>query len=524
MAGYTITGTSRSVLLSNPATQNPATVVAGAYVTNTTTRYQGDAVYGGSAAAWNFTNLGKINTPGADAAGVFLSAGGIVTNGAPATTSALISGTPAGVEITGSTGTVTNFGTISATAFAGVYLRAGGIVTNGAAGTTSALISGSRGISLLGTVGTVTNFGTIQGTGTDDLGILLDSSTGASLSNGSHALISGEQIGILLDSSTGVSTVSNSGTIQGTETNTNSTGIFQVSYSGASIGNAAGALISGEDYGIRMWAGVSTVSNSGTIRGAGTYSDGIYLGPKGGATLAGASISNASGGLISGGDGILINSVAGTVVNYGDVVATATTGVGIKLSFGTVTNFGAVVAGTNGTGIDLTSGRVTNFGMIAAPSATAVYVRYGTFINFGLVEGRVTGVELSLGTGSAGSGQVTVSGTVIGATGISVAPGVTASQTVTVGGAVMGTSGTAVALAGGLGRLIVDPGAMFTGMLNGGKGSSVLEIAASPSRNRARWRGAGRRPPPVYLSGVTDFSVLQMDAGAVADSSGPPQL
>ena len=93
--------------------------------------------------------------------------------------------------------------------------------------------------------------------------------------------------------------------------------------------------------------------------------------------------------------GILIESASGTVVNHGAVSATSAYGFGIAQYAGTVTNFGTVVAGANGTGIGILTGNVTNFGTILAPTATAVYIRYGTFVNEGVVEGRVSGIRLS---------------------------------------------------------------------------------------------------------------------------------
>jgi hypothetical protein len=384
---------SGGVVLSGSA-QNPLTISSYTYVTNTTSRYSGDGIYGTNAAVWGVTNLGRINAPETGAAGVFLAAGGTVTNGAATTTSALIAGESLGVAL---------FGAVA-----------------------------------------VGNFGTIQGTGSNGIGIL-------SRGNGAGA-----------------------------------------------ISNAQSGMISGGEFGVVVESGSNTVNNLGTIAGA--SSGGIYLaGASAGMVVNGAG--DATGALISGGlAGVRMNSAAETVVNYGDVAATA----------------------INGTGIDLTSGRVTNFGMIAAPSATAVYVRYGTFTNFGMVEGRVTGVELALGTGAAGSGRVTVSGTVIGATGIDVAPGVSAGQTVAVGGTVMGTSGTAVALAGGTDRLIVDHAAVFGGTVNGGGGGSVLEIAVSETASDTSAAIGGQGAAFFNLNNVTDFSVLQIDPGGGANASGPP--
>ena len=167
---------------------------------------------------------------------------------------------------------------------------------------------------------------------------------------------------------------------------------------------------------------------------------------------------------------------AGTLVNYGTITQKSSGGYGVKLAQGgIVTN---ITAGSGG----------------------------------GYISGSAVGVTIG------GTGTVMNTGTITGGMGVVAATG--ASLTVINSGKIIGTSGTAVSL-GGLGRLIVDPGATFTGMLNGGKGSSVLEIAASPESESSALAGRGAQAVSVYLSGVTDFSVLQMDAGAVADSSGP---
>lgn len=62
MSYYNGTITNGIVLAGTP--QNPATVAAGGYITNTTTVNNGDAVYGNTAAAWNITNLGSIKATG----------------------------------------------------------------------------------------------------------------------------------------------------------------------------------------------------------------------------------------------------------------------------------------------------------------------------------------------------------------------------------------------------------------------------------------------------------------------------
>ncbi len=78
------------------------------------------------------------------------------------------------------------------------------------------------------------------------------------------------------------------------------------------------------------------------------------------------------------------------------------------------------------------------------------------------------------------------SGTIAGGSGVVIGDATLA--TVTNAGTITGTAGSAVALAGGSNRLIVDPGAVFSGAVDGGDGGSVLEIAASSgSGATARW-------------------------------------
>ena len=65
MAGTIISGSHLTgIVLSNAATENPATIAAGGYVTNTTTAYGGDAVFGLAGTAWRVTNLGTVNATG----------------------------------------------------------------------------------------------------------------------------------------------------------------------------------------------------------------------------------------------------------------------------------------------------------------------------------------------------------------------------------------------------------------------------------------------------------------------------
>jgi hypothetical protein len=73
----TISGTVTTGVTLSSAEQNPLSVTATGYVTNT-----GDAVYGTNAAAWTVSNLGTIRGGSGPSAGVNLQAGGTVANSA----------------------------------------------------------------------------------------------------------------------------------------------------------------------------------------------------------------------------------------------------------------------------------------------------------------------------------------------------------------------------------------------------------------------------------------------------------
>lgn len=117
-------------------------------------------VKGGSVGI-NFSGSGTVNSTGK------------VFNGDAAETTALISGSFTGISATGSV-TVTNFGSIKATAGVGVFMGQGGQLINGGTANTTATISGS-GTSGIGArvesgKAVITNFGTVTGAGS--VGIL----------------------------------------------------------------------------------------------------------------------------------------------------------------------------------------------------------------------------------------------------------------------------------------------------------------------------------------------------------------
>jgi hypothetical protein len=193
-------------------------------------------------------NAGSIT--GSD--GVGLEAGGSLTNAAGAS----IAGQVAGVLFNGGAGTLTNSGSISATAAggAGADIEGGGSITNNA----GASISGTGyGVFITGGSDTVANAGSIAGNRGVDL------ASGGSLTNAAGASISGTVVGVF--SSGGVATITNSGTISTTAAG----GAGADIEGGGSITNNPGAAISGSSFGVFI-SGGGTVTNAGTISG-GSY-------------------------------------------------------------------------------------------------------------------------------------------------------------------------------------------------------------------------------------------------------------
>lgn len=160
-----------------------------------------------------------------------------------------------GVDISGAAGTVVNYGSISATGTSGsnfspysdgVALYYGGSVTNAGPGS----ITGGVAIT-----GTLINDGSIAG------GVEL----GGSVTSAASALLEGNY-GV-----DGSGTVVNYGSIIGA--GTNGEGIY-LDFGGTVV-NAALASISGDTFGVNLYAG-GTLTNAGTIIGnAGT---GVYFG------------------------------------------------------------------------------------------------------------------------------------------------------------------------------------------------------------------------------------------------------
>jgi hypothetical protein len=221
-----------------------------------------------------------------------------------------------GTALYGDTGTdwyVFNVGTIVGTypgiaqrSGPGIYLKSGGNITNA---TSAQIIGYGEGVKIDGVLnsapspGRVTNLGTIAATANGGIGVYLVG--GGYVANGqSSALITGQGAGVAFYGA-GAADVVNSGTITG--------------YLGTGVDLEEGgtvvnrALITGD-----IW-GISAARHAGTI---GNYGQVLASSAAGVQLLAGGIVTNGAGALIEGQPGISISGGAGTVINSGTIVGT----------------------------------------------------------------------------------------------------------------------------------------------------------------------------------------------------------
>ncbi|HLY44315.1 MAG TPA: Ig-like domain-containing protein [Stellaceae bacterium] len=452
-----------------------------------------NAIHIGGTVAGTVDNFGLIENFAAHAA-IYSAAGGIVTNAAGAT----ITSTLTAISFKDTAGTAVSFGTVinagrivsysAGGSGAGVYFGQGGTLTNQTGGLIMAYRSG---ISAKGSAAAVTNAGNILSTGNNFAGIYLGAggsvtNSGAITSSGSAGYgvrlaaggyvansgqITGQYDAVRVTG--GAGTVANLGIINGNGTFTDGVAMF----AGGSVTNgafgAATALIEGFGRrGVFVYGGLGTVTNFATIQSLSATYVGVYL-------KGGGSVTNETGGLIQGAPGIAgvaIGHLGGTVTNYGSI-----TGVFLGAG-GTVTNqYGGVIAVTS-TAITVlaNSGTIVNYGGIVASGGGASGVSFaagGTVANgtgilkTAVIQGGAFGVTIAAG------GNVTNYGTIAAASGVGV-DFTAGGSNLTNAGTITGGGGTAVSFTGGGNRLIVDPGAVFFGAVNGGGGGSdVVELA-----------------------------------------------
>ena len=309
--------------------------------------------------------------------GVVLTAGGSVTN---AQTGTIIAGSN-GVLTFGEAATVANQGVIYSKYNLGVGLIAGGLLSNASTGTISGY---SDGVAADGSIAsTIINAGLLYGY----------RSSGAFLGDGGSVTnsgsIQGNYFGVEFGQGSGsllnMATISSSATLSATNQATFSSAGVQLA-SGGVVTNAAGGQIASHWMGVQIGSSLSssvggTVVNYGTIRAADALGDGagVWLhGP--------GAITNASGGLITGGGFGIVAYYQTTVVNQGTVFGTEFSFDAARSGFADriIDLPGGVFQGTV-TGGNTLGSAVYSTLELASGASTGTIVNLGTFTDFGRI-------------------------------------------------------------------------------------------------------------------------------------------
>ncbi len=323
-----------------------STVTASSYVTTATfSSYVTNAAMGtiigttgiaDTSGPGTVVNAGSILGGGAGGVGITLSAGGEVDNQGLITATTLANtGNLAqanGVVISGGAGTVSNVGSIYGHNL-GIDLAAGGVFKNQVGGMVAVNVSmagaGYADVSLGGTVqSTVINAGTIGTAAINLPSPGITAIAGLYLSNLATGTIGGSY-GALV--SAGGGTVVNQGLIQSQNTVDSilpsALLIADPNSNGISVTNSTGGTISGA-VAISLRGGLATVSNAGLILSTATVEPvGAFTFPTIAAAISlggGGMVTNSQGGsIVGGGYGIISPSkdVATTVINAGQISA-----------------------------------------------------------------------------------------------------------------------------------------------------------------------------------------------------------
>jgi fibronectin-binding autotransporter adhesin len=468
------------------------------------------------------TNLGTVSAT--SEFGVYLTAGGTVTNGSAMDKTALISA-QYGVWAQYGSATVANFGTIQG----GIFLRFGGGVTNGAAKDVKALIDGvySRAASA-----SVTNFGTIQ----DNVNLTF----GGSVTNGSAtnftALISGVSVEGKSAKITNLGTIKGARdgvvlTAGGTVTNGSTADVVAlIQAAKGSVGNDCiyaqntyatvanyGTILGGEATAVNLSAGGRVTNGSATDTQALIHA---MIGVV--AANLDTSVSIANFGTIRATIGPGVSLAGDGSVTNGSAADTSALISGVSFGFGALANYGAISGEVNlrEGGTVLNGSAADTTALIAGP--IGVYALYGgaEVTNFGTIQGaRFAGAFLANGgtvtNGSATDATALISG------GYGVYVGQTGA-TVTNFATFDGTGGVAVSLGSDRSQLDVEAGSTFVGAVLGYGGT--LDLASGTGMFVLSAGGdvtvSGSMAPTTFQN----FNTVEVGAGATFTDTGAVTL
>ena len=535
--------------------------------------YSAVAINGGSGAVNNVGTLRSTGGPTYLTACVDLVDGGSVINGDAANTKASIMG-PVGVLAQVGYGLVSNFGTVisadgQANFDSAIYLKAGGRVTNGSATSTSAFIEGYQAINISGSSGFVTNFGTIRsgpsnpyqggvslkdGGAVENFGVIgfIDQNEnlggGVSLYRGG-VVINGSlsDTSALLEGGAGVYATIGRATVENFATIIGGTDLRG---GGEIVNGALADTIASVTGAISTETTVSTVFNFGSIE-AGFNNLGAITLQAGGFVFNGTAADTTSK-IQSYGTRVLVEGGAGTVVNFGAIYATTRQkgGAGVELTNGgRVVNGsghdeGAVISGKNGVIIYGATGTVRNYGTILGGGGfqtsaldvlaggsvingslydtAATIQEYGfgegsyaadltdaACLNFGTIEGgsnayalRLTGSQLR--NGAAGDSTALIKGP----RGVLLE----SNATITNFGTISGGTGHALIAKYANDEVIVEAGSTFVGAVFGGGGT--LALASGTGALTGLSDGAVHVSGSMPAAAFSDFGTLRIGSAA----------
>ncbi len=332
--------------------------------------------------------------------------------------------------------------------FFGVELDAGGSFSNAQPGAlVTTATAGQDGVFIGGyAAGTVTNLGTIEVAGTVGAAANL-ATAGGTVTNGSSSIttplieFTTARFGIGIYSSPAAS-VTNYATINA------GTGIFlRGGGDVANIGTAA--LIAASFTGVNLPGSAgSMVTNTGTISASDPSFTVYGVSMSTGDVVNGSSVATQAR-IVADPPGPDPSAIGSSIKSAGVVFGTT----------GTLANYGTVAGASAGVGIP--AGNVTNG---SAGTRTS------------LIEGGYYGVHAA-GTVTQ-SVAITNFGTIaaVGTAGIGIDFDDAADNTVTNAGTIVGAGGTAIAFGTGDDKLVVQPGAVFDGVVNGGGGNNEIDF------------------------------------------------